>query len=51
MEGVPGKTSVEEECKNTDCKAAGALKLKLRTQKTLPTMASSDSGDYDNECN
>ena len=48
MEGVPGKTSVEEECKNTDCKAKGTLKDKLRTQKT---MASSDSGDYDNECN
>ena len=49
MDKVPGKSlscNMEEESK-----IAGALKIKLKTQKTLPTMASSDSGDYDNECN
>ena len=51
MDAVPGKQgqdSVEEESKVTD-RTNKALKLKLRTQKTLPTMCSSEAGDVDNE--
>ena len=48
MDAVPGKQSTEEESKTTD--KVKALKLKLRTQLTLPTRTSSmDAGEFDND--
>ena len=48
MDAVPGKQGAEEESKMTD--KVKALKMKPRTQLTLPTRTSSfDAGDYDND--